>query len=101
MRREPLIKRRRPAATVAEAATLSEPLPRWAPSAIIAVTTLAMLAWTWGRWPDLLIDFSRDLYVASQLAHGKVLSRCCGRHAAASWACESCSGWLVSATRGC
>jgi hypothetical protein len=68
-------KRKKPSTTTAGQATLSEPLPRWAPAAIIAVTMLAMLVWTWGRWPDLLIDFSRDLYVASQLAHGKVLYR--------------------------
>ena len=36
---------------------------------------LVMLVWTWGRWPDLLIDFSRDLYTSSQLAEGKVLYR--------------------------
>jgi hypothetical protein len=75
MRRAPAMKRKKPSASIAGEATLSEPLPRWAPSAIIAVTTLLMLVWTWGRWPDLLIDFSRDLYVASQLAHGKVLYR--------------------------
>ncbi|HEX7508657.1 MAG TPA: glycosyltransferase family 39 protein [Polyangia bacterium] len=34
-----------------------------------------MLVWTWGRWPDLLIDFSRDLYTSAQLAEGKVLYR--------------------------
>jgi len=28
-----------------------------------------------GRWPDLLIDFSRDLYTSAQLAEGKVLYR--------------------------
>ena len=56
-------------------ASLSEPLPRVAPVVLIAGVVLVMLVWTWGRWPDLLIDFSRDLYTASQLADGKVLYR--------------------------
>jgi len=54
---------------------LSEPLPRWAPAVLVAGVVLVMLVWTWGRWPDLLIDFSRDLYTSSQLAEGKVLYR--------------------------
>src|ERR1039457_1870442 len=54
---------------------LSEPLPRWAPAVSLAGVVLIMLVWTWGRWPDLLIDFSRDLYTSSQLAEGKVLYR--------------------------
>ncbi len=54
---------------------LSEPLPRWAPAVSLAGVVLVMLVWTWGRWPDLLIDFSRDLYTSSQLAEGKVLYR--------------------------
>jgi len=32
-----------------------------------------MLAWSWGRWPDVLVDFGRELYVPWQLASGKVL----------------------------
>jgi len=34
-----------------------------------------MLSWTWDRWPNLLVDFGRDLYTAAQLAQGKVLYR--------------------------
>jgi hypothetical protein len=56
-------------------ASLSEPLPRVAPVVLVAGAVLVMSVWTWGRWPDLLIDFSRDLYTASQLAEGKVLYR--------------------------
>lgn len=41
----------------------------------ITSALLIMLGWTWGRWPDVLIDFSRDLYTSSQLAEGKVLYR--------------------------
>jgi hypothetical protein len=32
-----------------------------------------MLAWSWGTWPDVLVDFGRDLYVAWQLAEGRSL----------------------------
>ncbi len=32
-----------------------------------------MLVWSWGTWPDVLIDFGRELYVPWQLSAGKVL----------------------------
>lgn len=35
----------------------------------------AMIVWTWGTWPDPLIDFGRELYVPWQLWQGKVLYR--------------------------
>jgi hypothetical protein len=54
---------------------IAERLPRSAPTGIIAMVTAIMLAWTWDCWPNLLIDFSRDLYTAAQLAQGKVLYR--------------------------
>jgi hypothetical protein len=31
------------------------------------------LVWTWDTWPDVLIDFGRELYIAWQLAAGKTL----------------------------
>jgi uncharacterized membrane protein len=34
-----------------------------------------MLWWSWGTWPDPLIDFGRELYVPWQLTAGKVLYR--------------------------
>lgn len=33
------------------------------------------LWWTWGRWPDAVVDFGRELYVAWRLAEGAVLYR--------------------------
>lgn len=57
------------------ALAMAERLPRSAPTGIIAMVTAIMLAWTWDRWPNLLIDFGRDLYTAAQLAQGKVLYR--------------------------
>jgi dolichyl-phosphate-mannose-protein mannosyltransferase len=40
---------------------------------LIAAAALSMLYFSWGTWPDLLIDFGRDLYIPWQLAAGKTL----------------------------
>ncbi len=34
-----------------------------------------MLVWTWGTWPDVLVDFGVQLYVPWRLAAGEVLYR--------------------------
>ena len=34
-----------------------------------------MLVWTWGHWPDVLIDFGRELYVPWRITEGAVLYR--------------------------
>ena len=34
-----------------------------------------MAWWTWGKWPDVLIDFGRELYVPWRLTQGDVLYR--------------------------
>jgi hypothetical protein len=47
----------------------------WSGPSIIAVAALIMLAWTWGTWPDVLVDFGRELYIPWELAQGKVLYR--------------------------
>src|SRR5215475_14895252 len=48
---------------------------RWiGPTAILAGAAI-MLAWTWGTWPDVLIDFGAQLYIPWQLTEGKVLYR--------------------------
>ncbi len=44
----------------------------WALGTLLLVL-LFMLAWTWGTWPDVLIDFGRELYVAWRLAEGNAL----------------------------
>lgn len=49
------------------------PLPSWLPPAILGMSLVAMLWWTWDTWPDAQIDFGRELYVAWQLSVGKVL----------------------------
>lgn len=41
--------------------------------AVLVATGVAMLAWTWRAWPDPLVDFGRELYVAWRLAEGDAL----------------------------
>ena len=41
----------------------------------IALAGAAMLAWTWGTWPNVLVDFGRELYVPWRLTEGEVLYR--------------------------
>ena len=36
---------------------------------------IAMLAWSWGTWPNIYVDFGRELYVPWRLAEGEVLYR--------------------------
>jgi 4-amino-4-deoxy-L-arabinose transferase-like glycosyltransferase len=43
--------------------------------ALIAAVALGMAAWTWGTWPDVLVDFGREYYVPWRLASGDVLYR--------------------------
>lgn len=46
----------------------------WGPI-LIVVAALGMLTWTWGTWPDVLIDFGHERYVPWRLAQGEVLYR--------------------------
>lgn len=40
---------------------------------VVVIAFLVLLAWTWRKWPDPLIDFGRELYIPWQLAEGAVL----------------------------
>lgn len=42
---------------------------------LIALTFAVLTAWSWRKWPDLLVDFGGELYVPWQLSEGKVLYR--------------------------
>ena len=42
---------------------------------LTAALGLAMLAWTWGTWPNPYVDFGRELYVPWRLTEGDVLYR--------------------------
>jgi hypothetical protein len=46
---------------------------RLAGPALVAAAFAALAAWSWGRWPDVLVDFGNQLYVAWQLAQGRAL----------------------------
>jgi hypothetical protein len=40
---------------------------------VLGAAFVALLAWTWGTWPDVLVDFGRELSVPGQIAQGKRL----------------------------
>jgi len=48
---------------------------RRATALLLAAAGAAMLVWTWGTWPDVLVDFGGELYVPWRLAQGDVLYR--------------------------
>ncbi len=43
--------------------------------AIVLLTALAMLAWSWQTWCDPLVDFGTQIYVAWRMTAGQVLYR--------------------------
>ena len=43
------------------------------PPTVILLALAVLTIWTWRKWPDLLIDFGRELYIPWQLLAGKVL----------------------------
>src|SRR5580765_6874620 len=48
---------------------------KWLGPLLGFAVALAMLLWTWGTWPDVLVDFGGELYVPWRLAQGDVLYR--------------------------
>jgi hypothetical protein len=43
------------------------------PSLIISIVFLSLTFWSWRKWPDILVDFGRELYIPWQLSIGKIL----------------------------
>ena len=43
------------------------------PILIVLLAFIFLTIWSWRKWPDLIIDFGRELYVPWQLTQGKVL----------------------------
>ena len=41
--------------------------------AVMALASLGMIWWTWMTWPDVLVDFGREIYIAWRLAEGETL----------------------------
>lgn len=50
-----------------------ESIDRWAGPLVIVIASMIMLGWSWGKWPDVLIDFGRELYIPWRLAEGEIL----------------------------
>jgi Dolichyl-phosphate-mannose-protein mannosyltransferase len=48
---------------------------RWTGAFVILATAVVLLCWSWGTWPDVLVDFGQQLYIPWQLSEGKVLYR--------------------------
>ena len=48
---------------------------QWASPVVIGLAAVAMMWWTWGRWPDVVVDFGRELYIPWRLTEGDVLYR--------------------------
>ena len=50
-------------------------LPRGVGPLVVAAAGVVMCAWSWGKWPDPVIDFGREVYVPWRLSEGEVLYR--------------------------
>jgi len=48
-------------------------IPAAAGPVVIAIAAALMLARTWGTWPDAIVDFGREIYLAWRLASGDTL----------------------------
>ena len=48
-------------------------LAPWLHLGVLAAVFAALFAGTWGRWPDVLIDFGRELYVPWRMLEGEKL----------------------------
>jgi hypothetical protein len=42
---------------------------------VIAVAAIVMMCWSWGTWPDVILDFGREIYTPWRLASGDLLYR--------------------------
>lgn len=56
-------------------AEASRPFELWVGPLTAVAATAAMLIWTWGKWPEVLVDFGRELYVPWRIASGDALYR--------------------------
>src|ERR1700691_3183953 len=41
----------------------------------VAVAAIVMLVWSWGTWPDPLVDFGSQLYIPWRITAGQTLYR--------------------------
>ncbi len=49
--------------------------PRILDALLLGALFAGLTRWSWGKWPDLLVDFGHELYIPWQLSLGKVLQR--------------------------
>ena len=42
---------------------------------LMAILSIYMVGISWNKWPDLLVDFGRELYLPWQISEGAVLYR--------------------------
>ena len=63
------------AALSADAAGRLRRAGTWLGGALLVIVFAVCAAATWRKWPDLLVDFGRELYVPWQLSQGRVLYR--------------------------
>jgi hypothetical protein len=50
-------------------------LPAWLHAAVLAAAFAALYAWTDRRWPDVVVDYGRELYVPWRMLEGERLFR--------------------------
>ena len=55
--------------------TSARAFAQWIGPALLAVQFAALTAWSWRKWPDLLVDFGQQLYIPWRLASGDILYR--------------------------
>jgi hypothetical protein len=56
-------------------APLRARLGAWLGPPLVALAFVVLARWTWGAWPDVLIDFGRELYAPWRLSQGAQLYR--------------------------
>jgi hypothetical protein len=64
-----------PAPRAAERSTPAPRLAPWLGMLAIAGAFAALARWTWGIWPDPIVDFGRELYVPWRIVEGEALYR--------------------------
>ena len=47
----------------------------WIYPLLVMVSVISGLVWSWGTWPDAVVDFGRELYVPWRLSEGQTLYR--------------------------
>lgn len=56
----------------------NRPVPPWLGLIPVAIAFVAMTAWSWRKWGEVLVDFGFQLYMPWQICAGKVLYRDAG-----------------------